>query len=315
MAEIGDVRTKPLLQKNELEHRESPLVPAPPAAAPDPALQGEPLSASYVTQAPLQAPAPLWINASGRAPFSTTARSAQDWGTVKQTSAPWLQTGAQFEGDQVMLVTHAARRNSYGNSSWDDDAIIREALNRRVQDANQSGIPVIYLVDTSDNTLLEQNYYARFKPDYLYYSAGGAHELRLDVNQVVVAGGVFQMCLAETVRDTLLFSPSSEQVPRIVFYTDALYSLDSPRMHPPTVLLKTKLENLSDEKLLHYFQQNLFWTSIDGEYGILGWQNSSPTDKKVTFQDFTFKIYRDGRFVGEIGKGKRIAELDFKIDE
>lgn len=305
MAKVEKARTAQVAPVSE------PLIPAPPAAAPIAGLQVEPaFSVSHVIQAPWQVSS-LWGGANGKYPFSTTIRQAQEWGTIKTAAAPWLQADASLEGDQVLLVTHAARQNYYGED-WDDGEVIRSNLNEHVARANQSGIPVIYLVDTDQAGKLE-HYYARYRPDYLYYSPGGAHELRFNMKQIVVAGGAFNLCAAETVRDAIFFAERRKEPLRVVFLTDALYTLQRSTLFSPfVVLLKEKIENFSDGQFLAYLAQDFFWTAAPGDYGELGMQNSARTETTVSFVSFTFKIYREGRFVGELGHGPRIVEMDFQ---
>ena len=75
----------------------------------------------------------------------------------------------------------------------------KPGIDRLVQDAKKNGLPVVYWVSEE----YPHWYTADRHPDYAIISEGQEHEIRVEAQRVVFAGGDFMFCVLRNAQMTL----------------------------------------------------------------------------------------------------------------
>ena len=201
------------------------------------------------------------------------------WGA----NVPHLSGQSTVRGEIVFFITHAT-------SDFDREMSIKENVNKRIADAENSAIPVLYLVDDDSASSLK-NYYLVYRPNFLLLSGGGEHSVHTSAKQLIFAGGFWDTCAEETIRDAILLNDNQGGPTRANLLTDSLYNGSA-------YTLKDAIRPLGDDATIEYLRHTFFF---DGRFA--GLQDQ-----------MTFEIFRDGRKIGEFGQGPRNVEINFVID-
>ena len=94
---------------------------------------------------------------------------------------------------ELLFVGHA------NLDGWDHTAVAKPGIDRLVQEAKKNGWPVVYFVSKE----YPDWYTADRHPDYAIISEGQEHEIHVDAQRVVFAGGSFMFCTLRNVQMTL----------------------------------------------------------------------------------------------------------------
>ena len=99
----------------------------------------------------------------------------------------------EIAAKELLFVGHA---NSDG---FDHTGVAKPGIDRLVEEAKTNRWPVVYFVSQQ----YPDWYTADRHPDYAIVSEGQEHEIRIDAQRVIFAGGSFMFCLARNAQMTL----------------------------------------------------------------------------------------------------------------
>jgi len=227
-----------------------------------------------------------------------------DWPDYK-TGIRQLHKGDVVNSDTIFFVTHATY-------IFDRKYAIKNTVNQRVKEMLERGNPVIYVLETLDDIAKQHFYYLDYKPTYTYESNSGAHKLKLKAKQVVFAGGYFELCAGETVRDAILGWDPAVRPIRVIYLTDSLYTW-------PYKNLQKELQELDDQQMLDFLNAKYFSKNEIGYQR--EWIRSPPgtkepfyKDSPASLKDYKITILRDGRKIGSLGTGSTEVEMNYIVN-
>lgn len=212
-----------------------------------------------------------------------------------------LQPGNTVRADDVILVTH-------GTYHWDSDGVVAPAVNSWVGAAKSRGAAAVYLMHSLAPDAVGE-YYGKHRPDGLYESLLGEHQLRIRARRIFFTGGYFTYCSAESMRDAVLYSDvPGEPPPRLIFPMAAIFQYDAggtpqEAEGSEVVSLQARMKNASDPEFMQYLRD---WYFPAGSVGM-----NKRDDRQASLADYTFTIYRDGAPIGTIGHGAKARDMEF----
>jgi len=142
---------------------------------------------------------------------------------------------------ELLFVGHA------NLDGWDHTAVAKPGIDRLVREAKKNGLTVVYWVSKE----YPYWYTADRHPDYAIISEGQEHEIRVDAQRVVFAGGGFMFCLLRNAQMTLHGMVKHDGARRIHFVFPAQAIWRGPadeRPYPaPMVLLTTSFARCAND--------------------------------------------------------------------
>src|SRR5262245_22516809 len=142
---------------------------------------------------------------------------------------------------ELLFVGHA------NLDGWDHTAVAKPGIDRLVQEAKKNGWTVVYWVSKE----YPHWYTADRRPDYAIISEGQEHQIRIEAQRVVFAGGGFMFCLLRNAQMTLHGMAMHNVARRIHFVFPAQAIWRGPadaRPYPaPMVLLTAWFARHSDD--------------------------------------------------------------------
>ena len=146
---------------------------------------------------------------------------------------------------ELLFVGHA------NLDGFDHTAVAKPGIDRLVREAKRNDVPVVYWVSRE-----YPNWYTADRhPDYAIISEGQEHQIRVEAQRIVFAGGGFMFCLVRNAQMTLHSMLKRNVAPRIhfVFPAQAIWEPDiwdpgKKRAYPaPMVLLATLFACRADD--------------------------------------------------------------------
>src|SRR5262245_1920249 len=147
-------------------------------------------------------------------------------------------TARDIVAKELLFVGHA------NLDGFDHTAVAKPGIDRLVKEAKKKGWRVVYWISAEYPDWYTNDRY----PDYAIISEGQEHEIRVDAQRVVFAGGSFMFCLLRNAQMTLHGMLKHDGPPRIhfVFPAQAIWVEDTwgpgdERPYPAPMVLLTAL--------------------------------------------------------------------------
>ena len=179
-------------------------------------------------------------------------------------------------GEEVLFVGHANR------DGLDHTAVAKPGIDRLVREFKRRGHPVVYWV--SEEHL---NWYTEDRqPSLAIISEGQEHEILVDADRVVFAGGSFRLCVLRNVQTTLhgMIRADMRDELHFIFPVEAIWMGDTwgpgeRRGYPaPMVLLGSLWENRASSDSERYDAFVVpFLDSLFTEYPVLDYPPDPPS--------------------------------------
>jgi hypothetical protein len=183
-------------------------------------------------------------------------------------------TVREIVAKDLLFVGHA------NLDGFDHTAIAKPGIDRLVQKAKKKGWPVVYFVSKE----YPDWYTADRHPDYAIISEGQEHEIRVDAQRVVFAGGDFMFCVLRNAQMTLHGMVKHNVAPRIhfVFPARAIWAADlwgpgDKRPYPaPMLLLSTLFARRANDARAYDEVVIPFLNRMITEFPVLGYPPNPP---------------------------------------
>ena len=183
-------------------------------------------------------------------------------------------TLTEIVAEEFLFVGHANR------DGMDHTAVAKPGIDRLVQDAKKNGLPVVYWVSEE----YPHWYTADRHPDYVIISEGQEHEIRVEAQRVVFAGGDFMFCVLRNAQMTLHGMVKHNGARRInfAFPAQAIWMTDiwgpgDARPYPaPMVLLTTLFARRADDAQAYDEVVVPFLDRMITEFPVLGYPPNPP---------------------------------------
>ena len=212
------------------------------------------------------------------------------------------ETIHQIVARDLLFVGHA------NLDGWDHTAVAKHGIDRLVKDARKNGWTVVYWVSNERPYWYTDDRH----PDYAIISEGQEHEIRIDAERVVFAGGGFMWCTLRNAQMTLHGMLKHNSAPRIhfVFPAQAIWETDAwgpgeKRWYPaPMVVLTTLFARRANDVQKYNEVVVPFLDRMIQEFPVLGYPPNAPTPPLrdllkdwsvvVRFGDRFERVYRQG---------------------
>lgn len=197
-----------------------------------------------------------------------------------------------IEQAQLLLVTH-------NSQYWDNKRITWSGTEQLVKYFTSKGMPYLYMADIQDRAQkLTPNYFpAGVTEKNIYPFQGDSHRIVMRGTDIVIAGGNFTICACQTARAVIALSENKNRL-NVHYAMDAIYEGQLGFQ----LTLAQISEKLSDEAFIAYLNTEYFN------------QDTLPcTESMLQALDrkFNYKIYRNGKFLGNIGSLGQTVNLHF----
>ena len=174
---------------------------------------------------------------------------------------------------ELVFVGHA------NLDGFDHTAVAKPGIDRLVQEAKKNGWPVVYWVSQE-----YPNWYTADRdPDYAIISEGQEHEILVDAQRVVFAGGDFMFCTLRNAQMTLHGMVKHNGARRIhfVFPAQAIWMTDTwgpdARPYPaPMILLTTFFARHADDAQAYDEVVVPFLDRMIMEFPVVGYPSDPP---------------------------------------
>lgn len=126
-------------------------------------------------------------------------------------------TAKEIKGKEFLFVGHA------NLDGFDHTAVAKPGIDRLVAQAKKDRRPVVYWVSKE----YPYWYTADRQPDYAFISEGQEHQVHVDAQQVIFAGGDFMFCLLRNAQMTLhgMVTRDAQRI-NFVFPAQAIWAAD-----------------------------------------------------------------------------------------
>jgi hypothetical protein len=171
---------------------------------------------------------------------------------------------------ELLFVGHA------NLDGYDHTAVAKAGIDRLAQEARKKGWTVVYWVSKE----YPDWYTADRRPDYAIISEGQEHQIRIDAQRVVFAGGSFMFCLARNAQMTLHGMLKHNVARRIHFVFPAQAIWRGPadaRPYPaPMILLATSFARCANDAQAYDNVVIPFLDRVIREFPVLGYPPNPP---------------------------------------
>ena len=163
---------------------------------------------------------------------------------------------------------------------FDYTAVAKPGIDRLVKEAKKNRRPVVYWVSKE-----YPNWYTADRhPDYAIISEGQEHEIRVDAQRVVFAGGSFMFCLLRNAQMTLHGMVKHNGARRINFvfpaqaiWVEDIWGPDDKRPYPaPMVLLTTLFARRANDARAYDEVVVPFLDRLIMEFPVAGYPRDAP---------------------------------------
>ena len=199
---------------------------------------------------------------------------------------------------ELLFVGHA------NLDGFDHTAVAKPGIDRLVQEAKKNGWTVVYWVSQE----YPDWYTADRRPDYAIVSEGQEHQIRVEAQRVMFAGGSFLFCTLRNAQMTLHSMLKLNVAPRIhfVFPAQAIWRgpVDGRPYPAPMVLLKAWFARYANDAQAYDQVVVPFLDRMIMEFPVLGYPPNPPAPPLsdllkdwnivVRFGDRFERVYRRG---------------------
>jgi hypothetical protein len=214
----------------------------------------------------------------------------------------------EIVGKELLFVGHA------NLDGFDHTAVAKPGIDRLVQEAKKDGRKVVYFVSEE----YPDWYTADRHPDLTIISEGQEHQIRVDAQRVIFAGGDFMFCLLRNAQMTLHGMVKNDGARRIdfVFPARAIWAADiwgpgEKRPYPaPMVLLTTLFARRADDAQAYNEVVVPFLDRLTMGFPVGGYPSGFPVPlMNDLLKDWSVVV----RFGNRFGRVYRRAESDKTI--
>ena len=217
------------------------------------------------------------IRVAGRAETSMKA--------VSQNSVP------EIVAKDLLFVGHA------NLDGFDRTAVAKPGIDRLVREAKKKRWTVVYWVSAE----YPDWYTADRHPDYAIVSEGQEHQMRVESETVVFAGGGYMFCLARNVQMTLHSMIKNNVASRIHFIlpADAIWRgpADKEPFPAPLVLFKSSFARCANDRQAYDEVVTPFLNRVINQYPVVGYPSDPPAPPlRDLLEDWTIVVHFGSRF-------------------
>ena len=183
-------------------------------------------------------------------------------------------TVREIVGKELLFIGHA------NLDGFDYTAVAKPGIDRLAQQAKRDGVPVVYWVSKE-----YPNWYtADRNPDYAVVSEGQEHQIRVNAQRVVFAGGSFMFCLLRNVQMTLHGMVKLNGARRIDFvfpiqaiWVEDIWGPGEKRGYPaPMVLLATLFSRRANDAEAYNEVVVPFLDRVITDFPVAGYPRNPP---------------------------------------
>jgi hypothetical protein len=192
---------------------------------------------------------------------------------------------------ELLFVGHA------NLDGYDHTGVAKSGIDRLVQEARKEGWTVVYFVSKE-----YPNWYtANRRPDYAIISEGQEHQIRVDAQRVIFAGGGFMACTLRNAQMTLHSMIKHDVARRIhfVFPAQAIWRgpVDGQPYPAPMVLLSAWFARCANDAQAYDQVVIPFLDRMIKEFPVLGYPpNPPPPPLSDLLQDWSIVVLFGERF-------------------
>lgn len=228
----------------------------------------------------------------------------------------------------IMAVPHSALREIVAKEllfvghanldGFDHTAVAKPGIDRLVQEAKNNGWRVVYIVSKE----YPDWYTADRHPDYAIISEGQEHEIHVDAERVMFAGGSFMFCLLRNVQMTLHgMVKHGEQHIHFIFPAQAIWVEDlwgpgEKQPYPaPMLLLTTLFARRADDMQAYDKVVVPFLNRVIAEFPVAGYPPDPPAPPlSELLKDWSVVVRFGDRFeaVYRRGDSTKTLLIEFK---
>ena len=198
----------------------------------------------------------------------------------------------RLDGEVYAIINHA-------EAGFDPDGRLTKAGVREfLSIVKKHGVPTLGSIGSIEN----EQFFSQSEVDSVLRTFSGAHRLRFtNAKTLLFAGGNFQYCLCEFIRDAIRFRDSKDPL-TLVLATDAIYDLPGDLKDPNfrrdnPFQLASRLRELSAKERFVYLRDSLV------AHGDFCGNYRDQMNGKISAKDFKFRIEEfNGRTRLLIGK-------------
>lgn len=202
---------------------------------------------------------------------------------------------------------------------FDHTAVAKPGIDRLVQQSKKHGWTVVYWVSKE----FPDWYTTDRHPDYAIISEGQEHQVRVDAQQVIFAGGSFMFCLLRNAQMTLhgMLKENRERHINFVFPAKAIWVEDiwgpgDKRPYPaPMVLLKTLFSRYGNDAQVYDKLVVPFLNRMIQDFPVAGYPAEAPTPPLCDLvKDWNILIRFGDRFerIYQSRDSKRTLVIEFQ---
>jgi len=203
-------------------------------------------------------------------------------------------TVKEIKAKEFLFVGHA------NLDGFDHTAVAKPGIDSLVQEAKKNGVPVVYFVSEE----YPDWYTADRHPDYAIISEGQEHEIFVDAQRVMFAGGDFMACTLRNVQMTLhgMVKHGEEHI-YFVFPAQAIWVQDQwwpgeKRPYPaPMLLLTTVFARRTNDAQAYDEVVVPFLDLVINQFPVWDYPPNPPAPRlSDLLKDWTIAVHFGGRF-------------------
>jgi len=219
----------------------------------------------------------------------------------------------QLVARDLLFVGHA------NLDGFDHTAVAKVGIDRLVQESKKRGRTIVYWISKE----YPDWYTADRHPDYAVISEGQEHQVRVDAERVIFAGGSFMFCLLRNAQMTFHAMAKENRARHVnfIFPPEAIWVEDiwgpgEKRPYPASmILLKTLFGRYGGDAQAYDELVVPFLDRLIQEFPVAGYPAEAPTPPlRALVKDWNIVIRFGGRFerVYQSGDSKRTLVIEFQ---
>jgi len=219
----------------------------------------------------------------------------------------------EFVARDLLFVGHA------NLDGFDHTAVAKVGIDHLVQESKKRGRTIVYWISKE----YPDWYTADRHPDYAVISEGQEHQVRVDAERVIFAGGSFMFCLLRNAQMTLhaMVKENRARHVNFIFPAEAIWVEDiwgpgEKRPYPASmILLKTLFGRYGGDAQAYDELVVPFLDRLIQEFPVAGYPAEAPAPPlRALVKDWNIVIRFGGRFerVYQSGDSKRTLVIEFQ---